>query len=202
MSGYSITRPEGDQILFKSSTTGEHVLDEYLEAAEKGGKELAELMGVLFDEETGSLNNIIFGIRVNPVSREIEIRTGTTVELSSWAGTGVVAFRWRGDHAAAQLYKVTDLVVVNGVVNVCVTEHNSGVSPDTAMFTQLTPVISSFMSSLLSAANASAARSALGMPAYPTDTDGVQRVYSVTNGAASFVPLVEKNAKRYFFAML
>ena len=50
----SITRPTGEQLRFESAVTGSHVLDDYLEAAEIGGRELADLMGDLFDSSTGS----------------------------------------------------------------------------------------------------------------------------------------------------
>lgn len=49
-----ITRPTGDQLRFNSSATGEHILDDYLEDAERGTKTLGELVDVLFDAN-GSL---------------------------------------------------------------------------------------------------------------------------------------------------
>lgn len=42
------TRPTGNQITFNSATTGIHVLDEYLERAEAGGRTLGEMMEDLF----------------------------------------------------------------------------------------------------------------------------------------------------------
>jgi pyruvate/2-oxoglutarate dehydrogenase complex dihydrolipoamide acyltransferase (E2) component len=47
--GYQITRPDTDQIVFRSSKTGEHVLDAYLEGAERGTRTLGQMMADLFD---------------------------------------------------------------------------------------------------------------------------------------------------------
>lgn len=44
-----ITRPTGEQLRFESSQTGSHVLDDYLESAEVGGRELGDLLGDIFD---------------------------------------------------------------------------------------------------------------------------------------------------------
>jgi hypothetical protein len=46
---FNQTRPFGEDIVFRSSTTGEHTLDAYLEDAERGGKTLGELMEIAFD---------------------------------------------------------------------------------------------------------------------------------------------------------
>lgn len=49
------TRPQADQLRFFSSTTGEHIIDAYLEEAERGSRRLGELMADLFDATTGQL---------------------------------------------------------------------------------------------------------------------------------------------------
>lgn len=46
----AITRPVLEQVRFVSAQTGDHILDAYLEAAEKGGRTLADLMSDLFTE--------------------------------------------------------------------------------------------------------------------------------------------------------
>jgi hypothetical protein len=43
------TRPTGEQVRFRSAVTGDHILDVYLEAAEKGGRTLPDLLDDLFD---------------------------------------------------------------------------------------------------------------------------------------------------------
>ena len=39
------TRPIGEQLRFISQFTGNHVLDDYLEAAEKGNRTLSDMLG-------------------------------------------------------------------------------------------------------------------------------------------------------------
>ncbi len=50
---YQITRPDADQLKFTSSKTGDHVLEDYLQDAELGGKTLKQLLVQAFDETTG-----------------------------------------------------------------------------------------------------------------------------------------------------
>lgn len=47
--GYQITRPDAEQLRFNSSTNGPIVLDDYLEAAELGGRALSALLLDLFN---------------------------------------------------------------------------------------------------------------------------------------------------------
>ena len=51
-----ITRPHADQLKFTSRYSGEHILEEYLEAAEIGGRPIGSLLGDLFDASTGVVN--------------------------------------------------------------------------------------------------------------------------------------------------
>ena len=44
----SITRPTSDQVTFVSSSNGTTVLDTYLEACEKGGRSLPDLLDDLW----------------------------------------------------------------------------------------------------------------------------------------------------------
>ena len=48
---FTQTKPFGEDVVFRSSTTGEHDLDVYLESAERGGKTLAEMMAIVFTPE-------------------------------------------------------------------------------------------------------------------------------------------------------
>ena len=45
----AITRPTADQLRFNSSANGESILDDYVEACEKGGRSLPDLLDDLFD---------------------------------------------------------------------------------------------------------------------------------------------------------
>ena len=71
-----ITRPDGEQILFRSSKTGEHSLDQYLEDAEFGERPLADILQGVFDVTTGNVRQGIVEFRLNATTRELESRAG------------------------------------------------------------------------------------------------------------------------------
>ena len=48
------TRVPSEQLNFRSANTGTHLLDTYLEDAEKGGLTLSALLSKLFDDATGN----------------------------------------------------------------------------------------------------------------------------------------------------
>jgi hypothetical protein len=56
--GYKLTRPDADQIKFTSSKTGLHVLENYMEDAEKGNRTVGELLDDLFHPDTGVLRTL------------------------------------------------------------------------------------------------------------------------------------------------
>lgn len=71
-----LTRPVGEQLRFESARTGSHILDAYLEAAEMGGRTLADLLEQLFNPTTGDIEPFEMRIQNNV----LEFRTaGTTV---------------------------------------------------------------------------------------------------------------------------
>lgn len=81
----SITRPIGEQLTFKSAKTGDHILDTYLEAVERGTKTLAELVDELVDS-SGNLRTDIFEFREKPadsngvLSGILQARVGTFID--------------------------------------------------------------------------------------------------------------------------
>jgi hypothetical protein len=77
----SITRPTGDQVVFKSANTGTHVLDTYMEAAEIGGLALSELLGEIFDED-GEFNAVNF--RLNEGWIEYQLGSGSWVKIADF----------------------------------------------------------------------------------------------------------------------
>jgi hypothetical protein len=79
------TRVPSEQLNFRSANTGTHVLDTYLEDAEMGGQTLAQLMGKLFDDATGSID--AFDFRYSNVDdvQSLELRIGTDAEYQSVA---------------------------------------------------------------------------------------------------------------------
>ena len=54
------TRVPSEQLNFRSQNTGTHLLDTYLEDAEKGGLTLSSLLGKLFDDATGDIDAFTF----------------------------------------------------------------------------------------------------------------------------------------------
>jgi hypothetical protein len=196
--GYQTTRPKGEQVLFTSSRTGDHVLDQYLEDAELGNKTLSELLLVLFDED-GGLRNVIFGIRLG-ANREIEIRVGNTAETSDWVSTGVSMFRWRGAYAEGASYQSSDWLTIGGMIYVVVTDHVAGPAPDMAKFIALNPYISTYMVQLLAADDANECLGILGFPAFPA-SDGVKRQLVSVNGVLSW-ELPPAKASRFFYSMI
>lgn len=150
-----ITRPSGDQLLFQSLFTGEHVLDTYLEDAEVGGRKLGTLLKDVFDGVTGNIKAGLVQFRLNVTSRELESRSGTYGDPEAgWAGSGAFFSRYRGDWATAQAYKSSDYVRISGVMYLVTTDHTSGASPD---FSKFVDVLNSPNLSAIGAASGSAA---------------------------------------------
>ncbi len=59
----SETKPRAEQIRVTSSITGDHILDDYIEACERPGRPLSSLIDVLFDP-TGNLRTDVFEFRI------------------------------------------------------------------------------------------------------------------------------------------
>lgn len=126
----AITRPTADQLTFRSSANGVQNLDDYLEAAERGGRQLGDLLSDLFDT-TGQFANDAFQFRVNSTTRQLQVRVGTfTDPEDSWADLAGI-FRPQGTYIAnngystmdvvgdgTDLYLVTDDIAINEIANV------------------------------------------------------------------------------------
>lgn len=75
------TRPSGEQIRFESSKTGSHILDTYLEAAQLGDRELADILSDIFDSSTGAFRADIFEFREDPdTAGLLQFRVGDFVD--------------------------------------------------------------------------------------------------------------------------
>lgn len=71
------TRPRAEQLRLLSSRTGEHVLDEYLEAAELGNRELSVLLLGLLSAQ-GDVRQDLLAFRRRPTAPTVlEFRIGT-----------------------------------------------------------------------------------------------------------------------------
>jgi hypothetical protein len=132
----SVTRPTGEQLLFNSSKTGEWVLDDYLEATERGSRTLGALIADLFDTG-GALRQNINQFRLSS-TRELETRFGTFVSPSlGWVGTGAYFPRYRGTWTSGVDYKESDYAERLGVVYLCTSDHTSTGVFDTSKFVTL-----------------------------------------------------------------
>lgn len=79
---YRLTRPRGEQIIFTSEKTGEHVLDIYLEACEIGDRPVYDLLGDMFNAD-GSFDGDLIQFREHPdhVGR-LQVRIGANLDPS------------------------------------------------------------------------------------------------------------------------
>lgn len=131
------TRPTGEQLRFVSSATGEHILDTYLEAAEKGGRTLPDLLSDLFSN-SGQFNASLFQFRVNSSTQLLEVRVGTFIDPNAgWSSANASIFRWRGAHANATAYERLDLVTYNGTAYFANAAHTSSGAAPNSNFSQL-----------------------------------------------------------------
>ena len=134
------TRPTGEQLRFVSSATGEHILDTYLEAAEKGGRTLPDLLSDLFSN-SGQFNASLFQFRVNSSTQLLEVRVGTFIDPNAgWSSANASIFRWRGAHANATAYERLDLVTYNGTAYFANAAHTSSGAAPNSNFSQLVSI--------------------------------------------------------------
>ena len=134
----AFTKPTGEQISFRSSKTGTHNLDTYLEACEKGTVSLPAMLDELFGS-TGELNPNAIGFRVSTSSGTpiFQARFGTFTDATSgWFNTDQSFFHWRGDYAASTAYKLLDMVRLptNESIYICTVAHTSTGTLDTSKF--------------------------------------------------------------------
>jgi len=76
------TRPRGEQLRFESANTGSHILDDYLENSERGGRPLYDLMADLFGTD-GNFSSGLFQFRIqNQATNDysLQYRAGTYVD--------------------------------------------------------------------------------------------------------------------------
>jgi hypothetical protein len=131
------TRPTGEQISFRSSKTGAHVLDEYLESCEQGTFSLPVLMQNLFTS-TGGLNPTALQFRVSETSSTnpvFQARFGHYTDANAgWFDTNQNFFNQRGTYASGTNYKRLDMIQSGQKVYICVIPHTSGAVIDVTKF--------------------------------------------------------------------
>tara|TARA_B100001059_G_scaffold172167_1_gene172322 strand:+ start:4265 stop:4780 length:516 start_codon:yes stop_codon:yes gene_type:complete len=132
----AFTRPTTDQVNFRSSTTGTHLLDTYLEACEKGGFTLPVLMDNLFSS-TGGLNANAVSFRVKPsdVNNTFQARFGIYTDPNlGWFDTNQFFFRQKGAYAAGVAYERLDMVQSGQKSFVCIEAHTGPAVIDQTKF--------------------------------------------------------------------
>ena len=119
------TRPTTEQISFRSSLTGTHLLDTYMEACERGGFTLPQLMGNLFTSN-GELDPTAIEFRVvqNGGTPVFQARFGHfTNPNNGWVSTNQNFFHQRGAYVAGTQYERLDMVYVGDKAYICKTHH-------------------------------------------------------------------------------
>lgn len=187
------TRPTGEQLRFVSSATGEHILDTYLENAEKGGRTLSDLMSDIF-ESNGDFAADNFQFRIDDTTRKYQVRVGVFANNSSgWRDipNGYV-FRHRGTYANGTAYEQLDVVTVSNSTYICAVPHTSTTAlPDATKFltildgAALNTATASAQSSATSAASSAAAALASQNAASSSQTAAASSATSAASSATS-----------------
>jgi len=159
----SETQPTGEQIRFRSSKSGEHVLDTYLEAAEIGNRQLYDMLDDLFDgSNSGLLKTDIWTFRYEETSKKLQVRSGDAstsfVDITSF-------FKARGTFSSSNTYHNLDIVtvantdvyIVDGVATSGVTFGSEGAFTSAATTTKLIDVSGAAAQATAAAASATAA---------------------------------------------
>lgn len=121
----AFTKPTGDQIRFRSSQTGNHTLDTYLEATEKGGRPLSALLDDIFDAD-GNVDAGFVTFNVDGTTNVLQYAPGPQAVAGSFIDTNTFLFRLRGNWAQDIDYKRLDLVTHNNNLYISNADHNSG----------------------------------------------------------------------------
>ena len=123
------TKPSSEQIRFVSRNTGEHILDTYMEAAEKGGRTLPDMLDDLFNEQ--GLPTINLELRYNPDTHYIEGRLGYYLEPDeAWENiSDFTMLRDRGPFSRnhRSITSSTSTTHDNGIL-ICRTSHTATTS--------------------------------------------------------------------------
>lgn len=184
------TRPTGEQLRFRSAATGDHVLDEYLEASEKGGRTLPDLLSDIFDSSgVYATNN--FQFRINATTRAYQVRIGLFTDPNAgWLNipNGFV-FRQRGTFANATAYEQLDVVTISNTTYVCTLAHTSSTStPDPTKFSVIvdgTALNTATSSAQTSATNAATSATNAQTSATAAAASQSAAATSATNAATS-----------------
>lgn len=103
-----MTKPRTDQLRFLSQANGEVILDAYIEAAEKGGRSLGDILADMWDND-GLLRADIFQMREDPSDPGVmQFRVGDFVDPNAgWVDVTNTDFQAFVDEAAASAASAT-----------------------------------------------------------------------------------------------
>lgn len=119
-------RPTTDQVRFTSVHTGEQILDSYIEACERGGRAVFDLLADLFKAD-GSFETSNFQFRIDSDTGNMEVRVGQYIDPEEgWATVenGKI-IKNKGTWAQSTSYLLNDLVTHNNILYICTTAHTS-----------------------------------------------------------------------------
>jgi len=103
------TQPTGEQIRFRSSKTGEHILDTYMENTEKGTRSLPDMIDDLFDG-SGVFRSTNFEFRFDPATDKIQVRIGQFANASTGYVDITTFFNITGAFSTSTTYQNFDVV--------------------------------------------------------------------------------------------
>ena len=106
-----ITRPTGEQLRFRSATTGDHILDTYMENSEKGSRTLPDLMDDLFDSN-GVFRAANFEFRFDATADKIQFRAGNFANSNTGWTDITTFFDITGTFNASTTYNNFDLLTL------------------------------------------------------------------------------------------
>ena len=106
-----ITRPTGEQLRFRSATTGDHILDTYMENSEKGSRTLPDLMDDLFDS-SGVFRSANFEFRFDTTTDKIQFRAGNFANSNTGWTDITTFFNITGAFNASTTYNNFDLLTL------------------------------------------------------------------------------------------
>lgn len=206
------TRPTGEQLRFMSAATGEHILDAYLEAAEKGGRTVPDMLADIYDATTGLFRTDLFEFRV-ATDQKLQFRVGdfadTTTGWRDVEGNPFLFFRPMGTWAASTQYAITDIVTYQNATYYALSAHTSTstfdptkwslILDDTALntatasaqasastaTTQATAAAASASTATTQASNAATSASAAAASASTATTQASNASTSASNAATS-----------------
>ena len=121
------TTPKTEQLQFRSSKTGTHNLDTYLEACEFGDITLPNILGSLFTT-TGTISPTAVQFRIKPDDTEntLQARFGVySNDTDGWADLNQTIFRQKGTYVTGTNYNRLDFVEDDNKLWVCKVAHTA-----------------------------------------------------------------------------